>query len=111
MADYAKTYNPTAWADDSDPSISASNLNKIEGYVQELDERTKDLKSTKEDRKLGRDGEAETSDYRKLSNKPRINYVELIGDLSLADLGIASASDLSALSDIVGQANAILEEV
>lgn len=56
-------------------------------------------------------GGSGTSNYNLLSNKPQINDVELSGNKSLADLGVASASDLQALSDLVGQANALLEGV
>ena len=43
-----------------------------------------------------------TSDYEELSNLPEINSVELKGNKSLADLGIASSTDLSAVSEVVG---------
>lgn len=107
MADYTKNYIPTEWEDGS--ILSASKLNNIEGFVTELDERTKDLKATKQDR-IGRSGGG-SSDYLDLMNKPRINGIELVGDVSLETLGIASATDLSALADLVGQANATLESL
>ena len=40
-----------------------------------------------------------TTNYNSLSNKPQIAGTELQGDKSLADLGIASASDLAAKQD------------
>lgn len=107
MADYTKNYIPTAWVDGSAPAITAANLNNIEGFVTELDERTKDLKTTKADRAAGRSGGS--GDYNDLENKPAINGVVLVGNVSIETLGIASAAELSALADVVGQANAILE--
>lgn len=56
-------------------------------------------------------GTGGTSNYPDLTNLPQINSVTLIGNKSLADLGIASASDLSDLADLVGTANAMLEGV
>jgi len=52
-----------------------------------------------------------TTSYTDLDNKPSINNVTLSGNKSLSDLGIASSSDLNALSNLVGNANALLEEV
>lgn len=43
--------------------------------------------------------EGGATDYTELDNKPQINSVELIGNKSLADLGIASAADVSAKQD------------
>lgn len=43
-----------------------------------------------------------TSDYEQLSNLPKINSVELKGNKSLNDLGIASSSDLNTLAGVVG---------
>lgn len=50
-----------------------------------------------------------TSDYNKLSNQPKVNGVKLTGDKSAADLGLASASDLSdkISSDEKGASNGI----
>lgn len=56
-------------------------------------------------------GSGGSSDYNDLSNKPKINGIELIENKSLDALGIASASDLNDLADLVGEANALLEEV
>lgn len=42
-----------------------------------------------------------TTDYSQLSNKPQINSVELSGDKSLSDLGIASATALGTVSNAV----------
>lgn len=109
MADYSKTYVSHNWKNGTNPALSASNLNQIDAFIEELDDRTKELKATKEDRSIARSGG--TSDYRQLTNKPVINGVELNGSLTLQALGIASASDLSALAEIVGDANALLEEV
>lgn len=50
----------------------------------------------------GGGGGGGTTDYEKLSNLPKINSVELKGNKSLADLGIASAEDVEALDIIVG---------
>lgn len=47
---------------------------------------------------LGYGGGTGTDDYNRLINKPKINGVELIGDVSLKDLGIndeMSAEDLA----------------
>jgi len=52
-----------------------------------------------------------TTDYEQLNNKPQIAGISLVGNKSLADLGIASSSDLEKLAGIVGQANAVLEGV
>lgn len=50
-----------------------------------------------------------TKDYNVLINKPAINDIELVGNMSLADLGIASADEVpkaplsqAELDDIVG---------
>ena len=43
-----------------------------------------------------------STDYADLTNKPKINNVELSGNKSLGDLGIASKNDLDTLSDNVG---------
>lgn len=44
-----------------------------------------------------------SSDYTDLTNKPKINNVELSGNKSLESLGIASSGDLTTLSDRVTQ--------
>lgn len=46
-----------------------------------------------------------TSDYEQLSNLPKINNVELKGNKTLANLGIASAGDMEMLSFVVGDNN------
>ena len=38
-------------------------------------------------------------DYRQLQQKPRINGVELVGDRSPDELGLASGADVDALTD------------
>lgn len=43
-----------------------------------------------------------SSDYADLTNKPKINNVELSGNKSSSDLGVASETDLETLSDNVG---------
>lgn len=53
----------------------------------------------------GGGGGGGTSDYEQLSNLPKINSVELKGNKSLADLGIASAGDVEGLDIIVGDEN------
>lgn len=45
-------------------------------------------------------GESGTSDYTKLTNKPSINSVELIGDNTLDSLGIQAKGDYALKSDI-----------
>ena len=45
------------------------------------------------------DGSAEPVDYGDLENKPTVNGVELDGDLTSADLGLADASDLDGKVD------------
>ena len=40
-------------------------------------------------------------DYNDLTNKPSINEIELVGDLSLDDLGIASAESVEELSEAI----------
>lgn len=47
-------------------------------------------------------GSGGSTDYADLANKPKINNVELSGNKSLADLGVASEADLETLSDNVG---------
>ena len=42
-----------------------------------------------------------TSDYEELSNLPKINSVELKGNKSLADLGIASAADVEGIEEVI----------
>ena len=48
-----------------------------------------------------------TSDYTQLTNKPQINSVELNGNKSLSDLGIASAEALAGKQDIISDLNTI----
>lgn len=43
MADFSRTYNEHDWVNDTAPSISASNLNEIDDFISELDDRTKEL--------------------------------------------------------------------
>lgn len=50
----------------------------------------------------GGGGGSGSTDYADLSNKPKINNVELSGNKSLNDLGIASKTDLDTLSNNVG---------
>lgn len=50
----------------------------------------------------GGGGGGGSTDYADLTNKPKINNVELSGNKSLADLGVASETDLDTLSDNVG---------
>lgn len=52
----------------------------------------------------GGGGGGGSTDYADLTNKPKINNIELSGNKSLGDLGIASNGDLSALSSRVTQA-------
>lgn len=59
----------------------------------------------------GGGGGGGTSDYEALDNKPQVNGVELIGDKTLAELGIASESALNDLATLVGSVNAELEGV
>ena len=48
-----------------------------------------------------------TSDYTQLSNLPQINSVELIGNKSLSDLGIASAAALAGKQDVISDLSTI----
>ena len=48
-----------------------------------------------------------TSDYTQLTNKPQINSVELNGNKSLSDLGIASAEALAGKQDIISDLSTI----
>lgn len=50
----------------------------------------------------GGGGGGGSTDYADLSNKPKINNVELSGNKSSSDLGLASEADLNTLSDNVG---------
>lgn len=50
----------------------------------------------------GGGGGGGSTDYADLTNKPKINNVELSGNKSLADLGVASETDLDTLSNNVG---------
>ncbi|MCL2745229.1 MAG: hypothetical protein FWE67_15405, partial [Planctomycetaceae bacterium] len=45
-------------------------------------------------------GPGGTSDYEKLKNKPQINGVELIGDLSAVELGLAALTDIPESQDL-----------
>lgn len=47
------------------------------------------------------EGSGGTTDYTQLTNKPSINNVQLNGNKSLNDLGIASSNDVSALSTAI----------
>ena len=48
-----------------------------------------------------------TTDYTQLSNKPQINSVELNGNKSLSDLGIASAEALAGKQDVISDLSTI----
>ena len=48
-----------------------------------------------------------TTDYTQLTNKPQINSVELSGNKSLADLGIASAEALAGKQDVISDLSTI----
>ena len=48
-----------------------------------------------------------TTDYTQLSNKPQINSVELDGNKSLEDLGIASAEALAGKQDVISDLSTI----
>ena len=48
-----------------------------------------------------------TTDYTQLTNKPQINSVELNGNKSLADLGIASAEALAGKQDVISDLSTI----
>lgn len=50
MADFNRDYNPTEWGGDNPPDMSPANLNNIEAFIVELDDRTKDLKADKLDK-------------------------------------------------------------
>lgn len=50
----------------------------------------------------GGGGGGGSTDYADLTNKPKINNVELSGNKTLDDLGIASETDLNTLSENVG---------
>lgn len=50
----------------------------------------------------GGGGGGGSTDYADLTNKPKINNVELSGNKSPSDLGLASETDLNTLSDNVG---------
>lgn len=52
-----------------------------------------------------------TSDYTLLTNKPKINNVELSGNKSLASLGIASRTELSTVEDNITDINADIIEL
>lgn len=56
-----------------------------------------------------------TTDYNNLSNKPKIENVELIGNKTFEDLGIASAEDLSQtnddLLDVTQEVNSLITNV
>lgn len=50
----------------------------------------------------GGGGGGGSTDYADLTNKPKINNVELSGNKSSSDLGLASKTDLNTLSDNMG---------
>lgn len=55
--------------------------------------------------------QSEAGDYDQLTNKPSINNVPLSGNKSLSDIGAASQSALSQISEITGSGNNILNPV
>lgn len=55
----------------------------------------------------GGGGGGGSTDYTDLSNKPKINNVELSGNKSSSDLGLASDTDLNTLSDNVGDLSSL----
>ena len=59
----------------------------------------------------GGGGGGTTTSYADLDDLPELNGEPILGNKPLATYGIASAADLNALSEIVGQANALLEGV
>lgn len=52
-----------------------------------------------------------SSDYSELENKPQIGGITLVGNKTLDELGIASKSSVDSLAELVGNVNAMLEEV
>ena len=74
------SYKRTFWVNGETP-INAHNLNKIE---EALEEHSKAI--------------GNTTDYEQLKNKPSINNVELSGNKTLSELGIASSEDVSKLN-------------
>ena len=52
-------------------------------------------------------GEGGTSDYEDLDNKPKINNVELIGNKTDADLGLATKTELNAKQNVITGGNGI----
>lgn len=117
--EYSADYERIDWENYSSTRtpLNASNLNKMDAAIKKHDDAILELS------KGG--GGGGTSDYAKLANKPSINGHTLVGDLSSEDLGIievtkeekanwnskASQSSVDALASLVGQANAMLEEV
>lgn len=59
----------------------------------------------------GGGGGGGSTDYADLTNKPKINNVELSGNKSLESLGIASSGDLSTLSNRVTQNESDIETI
>lgn len=57
---------------------------------------------------VGGSGEGGTTNYTQLTNKPRINNVELSGNKTLDDLGIASKEYIDGL---IGNVNTILDNI
>ena len=56
-------------------------------------------------------GNVAQNNYTSLKNKPKINNVTLIGNKSLADIGAASAADLTTLAGVVNDLNNVTSEL
>lgn len=81
-------------------AVTDANMNEgCLAYCAETDKYYKFLSTNEVDETLGKwrefsSGSTGTTDYTDLENKPSINEVELSGDLSASDLGLATETDL-----------------
>lgn len=88
MATYTKVYNnpyPDGWKDgkDGNTPVTADILNNQTETLESIEQYLEDNPIEQ-----GGSGTGGTTDYADLNNKPTINGVEVVGDLSLEDLGI-----------------------
>lgn len=88
MSTYTKVYNnpyPDGWKDgkDGNTPVTADILNNQTETIESIEQYLADNPIEQ-----GGSGTGGTTDYEALENKPTINGVEVVGDLSLEDLGI-----------------------
>lgn len=94
MATYTKVYNnpyPDGWKDgkDGNTPVTADILNNQTETLEAIEQYLEDNPIEQG----GGSGTGGTKNYEELENKPKINGVELVGDLSAEDLGLTGGGE------------------